>query len=316
MSAPPAATALTGRQIAVAYALLALNMAVWAGHSVIGRLAAGEIPPMALNFWRWALSLLILLPFGWPVLRRQWPLIRAHWRMLALGGHVMTVGFSALYYFGLNYTTSINASLIGNTMPVYVVLITWLLRMEYLSVRQAAGMALSFTGVLVIVVRGDPGVLLTLSFNVGDLVMIVAFLGLALYSVSLRRLAAEFHALTLMCAMMALSMPALTVLYGWEFAETGPFVLDGTTLTIVAYVVLGPGVIAYYGYLKGVRLVGANRAAMTNNLVPVLTAVFAVPALGESLELYHAVGFLVTFAGLYLCLFGAGGRLQAAGRPG
>jgi len=289
-------------RILFAYGLLALNMAVWAGHAVVARAAAGDIPPLSLNFWRWLLAFLILAPFALPRLRRNWALARAHWRWLAIGSLFSVILFTALFYLGLNYTTSLNATLISMALPVFIVLTTWAARLEYVTLRQGIGLALSLAGVAVIVSRGDPAVLLGLRPNPGDLIIVGAMLCWGLYSVVLRRIPEGFDYLTLMAAMMLIGLPVLAALYAWEYVRLGPFDLSPGNLTILAYVATGPALVSFFCWMWAVRIVGANKAGFTNCLVPIFTAVLAWLFLDERLEPYHALGFAVILAGMYLAI--------------
>ena len=292
------------REWIAAYALLVLNMSIWGAHAVVARAATGNVPPMALNFWRWTLATAILLPFAWPYLRRQWSEVRAHWPMIAAAGLCSVVGFTAFYYIALNHTTTINAAIVTMSMPVMVVMMTWMAGLEFIGVRQGIGLAVSILGVAVVIAQGELGILLTLRANAGDFWMLGSMLCWGIYSVLLRRLPADLHYFTMVLAMVAVGMPVLTGLYAWEYQSTGPFALTAGNLAIVAFVVIGPAIVAYFCWMKAIRVVGANRAAMMTNLVPVIAAILAMVFLGEEPQLYHAAGFVLIFIGMYLALRG------------
>jgi drug/metabolite transporter (DMT)-like permease len=295
---------MTRRPAPTAYVLLTVAVAAFGAHTVVGRVAAPDIPPLALTFWRWLLAFVVLLPIAWPHLRANWPLIVAHRGKIAAASLFFVIGFNVLFYLGLHDTTAINAALLNSVAPVVIVLVMWIGRMERLTLRQGVGLAVCIAGVVVVVLRGDLGVLLTLSVNRGDLIFLLAMLSFALYSTVLRRLPGGVHPVIVMCAMIVVGLPVLAPLYAWEYAATGPFALSGGNLMIIAYVVLGQAVIAFFCWMQGVRTVGANRAAIMFNLVPVFTALFAFLFLGESLQPYHGAGFVLIFVGMCLALLG------------
>ncbi|MCP4327495.1 MAG: DMT family transporter [Alphaproteobacteria bacterium] len=300
---PAAETPPSRRAVVVAYGLLTLTMATYGLHAVVGRAAAGDIPPIALAFWRWFLVLILLLPFAWRPVRKQWPLIVENIGRLTVAGLFM-VGFVTFYYIGLNDTTAINAALINSGVPVIIVAATFLARMEHLSRRQGTGLVLSLLGVAVVICRGDLGVLASFRFHGGDVIVLGALGLFAFYSVMLRTLPKELDYLTLMGSTIAVGTAMLVPAYLWELSRTGPFALTVGNLMIVAFVVLAPGLLGYFCWMKGVRVVGVNRSGFTYNLVPVFSTVAAVIFLGESIEPYHAAGFAFVFIGLYLALIG------------
>ena len=295
---------MTRRPLLTAYVLLVVAVAAFGAHNVVARAAAGDVPPLALTFWRWLVALAVILPVAWPHVRVQWPLIVANRGKIVLAGLLQVVGFNVLFYFGLHDTTAINASLLHSVLPLVIVLVMWVARLERLTPRQGAGLAVSIAGVITVVCRGDLSVLLTLRFNPGDLLVLAAILFFALYSTVLRRIPKEMHYLTVMCGMVVVGLPVLAPLYAWEYSVTGPFALSAGNLMIIAYVAIGQAVIALYCWMQGVRVVGANRSAITFNLGPVFTVLFAMTFLGERLEPYHGAGFVLIFAGVCLALLG------------
>ena len=150
------------------YLLLSLTSLFWAGNTVLGRFVVGHIPPMTLAFGRWAGAFLILLPFAAGHLRRDWLVIRKNAALMAL---LALVGFSAyntMAYYGLQYTTAINGLLLQSIGPLFVALWTFALFGDRLTLRQAGGICVSLTGVIVIICHGSLAILLGIAFNRGD----------------------------------------------------------------------------------------------------------------------------------------------------
>jgi len=117
-------------------------MLCWAGNWVVGRAIHEQVPPFTLNFWRWAGSLLLILPISWLSLREQWPLLLRHWKwVLAMSAIAATI-FQSMVYLGLQSTTALNGALIISLVPVVVVVIAAAVLGDRIGLRQ--GWALPF----------------------------------------------------------------------------------------------------------------------------------------------------------------------------
>jgi len=293
-------TSSDGGARALAYTGLVLTALFWAGNAVVARGTVGEIPPVALAFWRWVIALTILSPVGVPRVVRQWRVIRQHWRVLwALA--TLSVGlFNSLLYLAAQSTGAINITLVNSTIPVVVALLSWLLLGEAPNRVQSTGIAAALLGMLTIVARGDPGVFVGLEFNAGDVIMVAAVLVWGCYSVLLRRHAVPLHPVALLTVLIALGLPVIVPFYLWELASGGGFTPRLGLLPALGYVGVFPSILAYLFWNIGVHRVGPTRAAVFIYLLPVFAAGLAVTFLGESLHLYHAVGGLLILVGLLL----------------
>ena len=162
-------------KLAWGYVLVVLAVLLWAGNAVIGRIAPDvNVPPLALNFWRWMVALLVLAPFAIPKLSAQRDLFRAHWRLWTVFGIVTVAGFNSAYYVGLQYTTVVQGTLISAVLPIFVLVAARVFLAQPITGRQLAGVAISIIGVAIIVVRGDFGVLGQLVLNIGDVWILAA----------------------------------------------------------------------------------------------------------------------------------------------
>lgn len=279
------------------YLLLSLTSLFWAGNIVLGRLAAGHVPPVSLAFLRWIIASAILLPFAWPHLAREWPVIRRNLPLLLVISFTGITAFNTMMYWGLQYTPAINGLLIQSTGPLLIAVWSLFINGEKLSVGQLAGILLSLTGVLTIICRGDPAVALQIDFNIGDLWVIAAMVVYGAYSALLGRRPA-MQALSFLTASTLLGSLMLAPFFLWERAVGAPLIPDLKTVLIVLYVGIFPSVLAYLCFIRGVQLVGPNRAAPFFHLMPVFGSVLAITFLGESFHLYHAVGYGLVLAGI------------------
>lgn len=282
-----------------AFLLLALASLCWSGNHIIGRAIAGHVPPLAISSLRWLLAALLLFPFVRGHLVRDWPVIRKHWGVmiyLALAGGAL---FGCLQFVGLQFTTALNVSVMNSLAPVFIAAASALMFRDRLSARQLAGIIVSLGGVLVIVTKLDPSILTTLSFNAGDLIIVINMGIWAVYSASLR-LRPAIHWLTFTFLFSAISGVAMLPL--WAFEHASGFVLQPTGLTLFAivFVTLFSTLTAFAAWTRGVGLIGANRAGIFLHLVPIYSALLTGVILGEPLRFYHVIGFALILAGVFL----------------
>ncbi|GLK82125.1 DMT family transporter [Ancylobacter defluvii] len=294
------------------YLLLSLTSLFWAGNIVLGRLAAGHVPPIGLAFLRWVIASAILIPFAWPHIRREAPMLRGHVVVVLVLSLTGIAAFNTMMYWGLQYTPAINALLIQSTGPLMIAFWSLAINREHLSLGQFAGILLSLLGVLVIICRGDPAVALHIDFNIGDLWAIAAMVVYGAYSALLAR-RPGMTALGFLTVSTVLGSLMLAPLFAWERMEGVPFHADLKTLAIVVYVGVFPSVLAYLCFIRGVHLVGPNRAAPFFHLMPVFGSVLAIAFLGEAFRLYHAVGYALVLSGIVIATLW--GRRKAAPLP-
>jgi len=282
-----------------AYLLLSLTALFWAGNFVLGRGVHGDVPPLALAWLRWTLATVIILPFAWPHLKHDWPVIRANRGIVLFLGILGAGMFNTISYLSLNYTTAINAVVMQSSVPVLIVIATFLLFGDRIRPRQFLGVVISLCGVLTMVARGDLDVLMHFTVNSGDLGLLGAMVIWAIYTACLRK-RPEIHWLSFIAATFiiaaVLNFPLFIIehLSGWQLR------MEAQTFFAVLYVAIFPGLLAYIFYNRGVELIGANRAGVFNHLVPFFGAALAILLLGETPHLYHAAGLGLIILGVTL----------------
>jgi drug/metabolite transporter (DMT)-like permease len=281
------------------YLLLALASLFWAGNTIVGRAAVGLVPPAALTFSRWALAFLVLLPFALPYLRNDWPAIRRNLVVITLFALTGSAGYNIIAYLALHYTQAINSLLLQSVAPLFVALWSFTLFRDRLTLVQAAGIAISMTGALIIICRGEFGVLAHLDFNIGDLMILVALVFYALYT-ALVRVRPAMHPLSFLAATIGASAALMVLPVGYELAAGYVPVLTPATFAALGYVAIFPSVLAYFCLNRGIELIGANRAAPFIHLMPVFGSVLAIIFLGERPQPFHAIGYALVLAGVAL----------------
>ncbi|HMH18240.1 MAG TPA: DMT family transporter [Burkholderiales bacterium] len=281
------------------YLLLLVAAASWGGNWVAARAVTFDVPPFALSFWRWAVASAILLPFAAAQLREDAPLIRRHLPALAGFGVVGVAAFTMLGYWGLRYTTAVNATLLNSSLPLFVVPLSWWLHKLTVSGRQLAGLALSLAGVACIISAGDLQALARLALNPGDLLLLGGAFLWAIYTVLLKwrpPLQPLSFLFTIAAAAAAFTLP----FYLWEMSAGGAMVVSAKTAAAIGYLGLFPSVIAYICWNRAVAEVGPNVAGFFNPVIPVFGTLFAVMFLGEPLHAYHLAGFALVLGGVVL----------------
>ena len=288
------------RPVVSPYVLLLLTMCFWASNNVISKALVAGVPPAALVFWSWLIGVIVLSPWALPHVLARRDLVLRHWlKLVLIGSLAMNFAFH-LFYNALTFTTAINATLIATTIPAVIVGLSWLLYREALSWRAALGSAIAFAGVVVVIVRGDIGVLAGFGFNSGDLLMVLAVMVWALYTVLLRHAPPGLNQLAMLWVFAVTGLIINGLIYASELFSPMAFAVSWGDAAMIAYVAIFPSVLAFAFYNAGVKALGPGIAGQFIYLTPILTAILAVVFLGESFELYHLVGLAVIVFGLYL----------------
>ncbi len=286
--------------------LMTLPPLLWAGNAVVGRLAVGSVPPLMLNFLRWAIAALILLPLGWRALRDV-EAVAARWKYLLAAGLLGVGSYNALQYMALVTTTPINVTLIAASSPVWMLLVGALFYGEHPRRRQIVGAVLSLAGVLLVIARGDLATLARVQLVVGDLYVLVAIVAWAFYSWLLARPPASMSGAQRPDWDWAgfLLIQTLFGLLGAGTAAAGEAVItdasiqwNGWVVAALLYVAIGPSVIAYRAWGLGVVQAGPALAAFFGNLTPVFAALMSAALLGEAPQWFHALAFALIVGGI------------------
>lgn len=282
-----------------AYALLIFTTLCWGGNAIAGRLAVGEISPMALTTFRWIGVAVLILLFARRQVLADWPALRGRLGYLAAMGSIGFTAFNALFYVAAQTTVAINIGIIQGAIPVFVLLGAYLAYRTPVSALQVAGVAVTMVGVALVASHGDLATLTSLAFADGDLLMVLACALYAGYTVALRRRPAvsgiAMFSILAMAAMVS-SLPLLA-LEAWAGRLMLP---TATGWAVLGYVVLFPSFVAQICFLRAVDLVGPGRAGLFVNLVPIFAAGLGVVLLGESFQLHHALALAFVLGGIWL----------------
>jgi drug/metabolite transporter (DMT)-like permease len=289
------------------WAAMALAPLFFSTNLVFGRSLADEMNPFLLAFLRWLLVALLLTPFVWRERDAAIAIIRAHLKLLLLLGFLGMWIAGAVVYLGLQHTTAINGTLIYTTSPVIILLIEAVVFGRMIGRRELAGALIAFCGVALIILKGDISALLQLSFNIGDLLVALAAIAWAAYSVLYRSAPLKAVSNMALFGMVAWAgtlclAPALPVL-----AAMGLLVApEPDSWPRIAGVVFFSSIAAFGLYQYGVRQLGASLAGIFMYLLPPYGVLLAMVTLGERLETYHLAGIAAVLTGIMLATFPVG----------
>jgi drug/metabolite transporter (DMT)-like permease len=288
------------RSVVVAAGFAVIAVICWSGNWVLGRAVRADIPPIGLNFWRWTMAMLILLPVALRSKPADWRALREEWKIVVALGFLGAALFQSMVYIGLQSTQATNALLLNATAPLYVIVIAWLILGNRVNARQMVGISISFVGAAILVSRGDLVTLTRLQFNAGDLWIIAALVIWGLYSVLLRFKPKAMSPMMLVFFIAVCGVAFTMPLYVWETATRQAVHLNMPTVLSVLYTGIFASVVAFVTFNEAVARIGPSKSVYFLHLMPVFGAVFSFVFLGERLQVYHLIGFPVALGGVLL----------------
>ncbi|NQV56707.1 MAG: DMT family transporter [Rhodospirillales bacterium] len=286
--------------VAWPFFLLTLSQMLFASNAILGRMVEGVVPPIGLSFWRWVVATALIFPFAYKPMRAHWPVIKAFWKgYVSLAFFLIVLG-NTMIYVALNFTTAINTAIVAVAQPAVTFVLSWLIARERVGRAQIVGVAIAAIGVVTVISRGDPNVILNLSLNPGDLWMLVSVFGFAVYAVMLPRAPVQVPNIVVLNLMQILGIILLLPLYAWETAYVRPVVFNMETVLAVIWVATMIAVVALWLWNYGVNAVGANVSSAFIYVRTIAIAAMAILILGESLKSYHMIAIALVFVGIWL----------------
>ena len=288
-------------KINIAYLFLFLSVLFWAGNFIVGKYASYyQIPPFSLNFYRWFFAWLILLPFTYKEIISKKNYILENYKFYILLGITSVTIFNSIVYYSLNFTQVISGVLMISTIPVMIMFISSILKIEKTNIFQILGVICSFVGVILIITKANFDLLVNLDFNKGDLTMVLAMLSWATYSALLKKRKHELSQLSLLEVIITFGLIFLIPIYITEYSLGFEITLNKPFILVLIYVVLFPGLAAFICWIKGISLIGPNRSGVFLHLMPILSAVMAMIIFKEKFMLYHLLGAFFILSGIIL----------------
>lgn len=282
-----------------AYLLLIMTTWCWGLNAIFSKLAVGQITPMQLVTFRWLGVVILLLIFARRQIIRDLPILRRHIPFLIMMGGCGFTVFNALFYVAGHHTTAINIGILQGSIPVFVLLGSWLVFGNRISGLQGLGVVLTLIGVIIVASGGDLRELDGLAINRGDLFLLIACFFYAAYSIGLSRrpkvsALGFFAGVASVAWLVSIPLVAVETLHqGWQ----------SPTLTgwgIALLVTFLPSLVAQIFFIQGVTLIGPGRAGVFVNLVPVFASLMAVIFLQEAFQTHHALSLMLVLSGIWM----------------
>lgn len=282
----------------VLFALLAT--VVWSGNFIVGRELVGSVPPVTLATGRWAMAFFMILPFALPSLYRDWGHLRAHWKFYTVISLIGISFFNTALYYAAHTVSALNMSLIAITAPLFTLLLSRILWGEPLSYLRAVGLVIVLTGVVLLIARGDIQTLLSLSFQMADLLVLIGALSFSIYTLLVRKKPDGVGQLTFLGVTFGLGMLFLLPLSAWELASGAPVHVTPKVFWLLVYLGAGPSLLSFWCWSLAIQHIGASGASLIYYTLPLFCGVGAVLFLNEPVLWVHYVSGAFILGGLAL----------------
>jgi drug/metabolite transporter (DMT)-like permease len=284
-----------------AYLMLTLCAFFWSGNFIVGKFATlYEVPPLTLNFFRWLIVWIILIPFTFRDILKNTEIIKKSFYPILLMSITSISVFNSIVYYSLNFTQVLNGALMISIIPVLIIFISFIFKTEKVNFSQILGLILSVTGVAIIVTRLDFAKLINLDLNKGDLWLLVAMFSWAIYSTMLRTHKTGLEYLSFISVIVSIGLIFLFPQFLFEFNNHQIIRFNIPVFLITGYVVLFAGLGSYILWNKAVVIVGPNKAGIFLHLMPVFSSFMAIFFLNEKLMNFHVIGAIIIIIGIYL----------------
>lgn len=281
------------------YLLLSITTLCWAGNAIAGKIAVGHISPFLLTSIRWILAMAIIVPIAMPHLKREWPIIKKHFPFLFALGAIGFATFNNFMYLSLTHTSAINVAIIQAAMPLIVFILNFTLFAIKATNKQFFGFLLTVVGILTIASKGNFENVVSMNFNYGDLLILVAIMIYGTYTVFLKN-KPNLHWMSFI-SVLGLSAVATSIPYAMFEAANNTIIWPDTTgYIVIIYTAIFPSLIAQVFWIRGIEIIGSNAGGVFINLVPILGTALAIIILREQLHLFHIIAMVLVIGGVWI----------------
>ena len=284
-----------------AYVFLILCTLFWAGNFIVGKIATlFEIPPFTLNFYRWLIAFLILLPFTYKKIFEGFEEIKNKIIPLSIMGFTSITIFNSIVYYSLNFTQVLNGVLMISTIPVLIIFFSSCFTSERIKFTQIIGVSTSLFGVLIIITKLEFNKLLNLNLNKGDLWILVAMISWATYSIMVKEKKINLSPFALLETLIFIGLLFLIPFYLYELYSAKYLNINIPVILTIGYVVLFAGIGAYIFWIGAIQLIGPSRSGIFLHLMPIFSSLMAIFLLGERLAIFHILGASLIIFGIFV----------------
>ena len=286
--------------ISMGYFLAVVATVIWAGNFIVARAFNDDILPVGLAFWRWAIAVVTLTPFAVRVTLEDWKLVQKHLLYLVVSALSGVTVFNTLIYIAGHTTQAINLALIAASSPIFIVLMSRLFYGELISLTRATGIMVVVFGVVLLIAGGSLERLLSISFAIGDLYMLLAAIIFAGYTMLVKRKPPAMRMKTFALCTFSLGLLLLAPFYALECWIYNPVVFNPSLMLALLYVGILSSVVAFLAWNKAITLIGPSRTALIYYLIPVFSGIAAWLLLGEAIALVHIFSMLLIVFGIII----------------
>ncbi|MDC1296582.1 DMT family transporter [Alphaproteobacteria bacterium] len=284
-----------------AFFLLLISSLFWSGNFFSGKLAYNNnLTPFKLSFLRWFIAFIILFPFTILTIIKDFNIYKKNIILITFLSILGITIFNSFTYIALKTTLVINASIMGSIAPLLILGFSWIVFKTKTNLFQFFGIFLSLLGVFFIILKGNIYNLLSLYFTPGDLWMFIAVLCWGLYSVLLKKIDKKLSQLPTLEVMIFIGLIFIFPFYLFESIHNDFFPNKALDYYIISYVAIFAGICAFFAWNKGVSLIGANRAGLFLNMIPVFSSIWAITFLDEAFSFFHLIGAIFIVSGIIL----------------
>lgn len=270
----------------------------WSGNFIVARELNQSVPPVSLAFWRWLVAVLVLFPFAFKSLITEWASIRDNLPYLCITALLGVTIFNTLLYFGGQTTSAINLSLISITSPIFIIIFARLFLGELFTPYKVAGIFIVAAGVVLLITRGSPSSLLSLSFVIGDLWMLIGAIVFAIYSILIIRKPIQLNIWAFQLSTFILGLAFLLPFYVWEYLAVPPAVFDAEAIYSILYLGVFASLFSFVLWNQAILMIGASKAGMTYYTLPLFSGVLAWFFLNEDIGWLHFSSGLLIVSGI------------------
>lgn len=278
--------------------------AIWSGNFIIARGLSDSIPPVSLAFWRWVVAIIAFLPFALGPMLAERILLKKHIRYLSVTALLGITVFNTLIYIAGHTTSALNLSLISITFPIFIVLLMRIFYRELITIKKGLGICLVAVGVVQLITKGNPSILLDISFAVGDIWMLAAALTFAIYSIQIKRKPKELSIWAMQLSTFLLGLIFLLPFFLWESVATPDIQWSVTTIGSILYVGIFASLTAFVLWNKAIIAIGPTKAGMVYYTLPLFSGVLAYILLQESISSRHFACAGLILSGIFVANYG------------
>lgn len=287
-------------RISTGYFLAVIATVIWAGNFIVARALNQDILPVSLAFWRWAIAVATLAPFALRSTVEDWKLVQKYLPYLTVSALLGVTVFNTLIYIAGHTTQALNMALISTSSPIFIVLMSRLFYGETISLTRAAGMMVVVSGVLMLIAGGSLERLLSMSFAIGDLYMLLAAIVFAGYTMLVKRKPPNLRMTTFTLCTFSLGLLFLSPFYALESLIYHPVVFNVPIALALLYVGVLSSVVAFLAWNGAIALIGPSRTGLIYYLIPVFSGIAAWLFLGEAISLVHIFSTLAIICGIIM----------------